>query len=124
MIDGFEDITYELTDFEKNQVVPKMVECLSKKFGKDKAIKNKEIIEEFDDEFGIKLTQARNRKIIGYIRLNGLVERLMATSKGYYISDDNFELLKYINSLHQRANMILMMADQMDYQRKELINEK
>lgn len=58
----------------------------------------------------IDITDARIRKIINYIRVNKLIVNLLATSKGYFISNDFEEINKYKESLIARANSILNLA--------------
>lgn len=108
MINNFEDYTQELTDYELT-LVPIIVKGLSTKLGKHNAITN-EVMTEKMKGAGHKVSTPRMRKIIHHIRVTGLVECLMATSKGYYISNDIEELKEYVNSLHQRADSIQLVA--------------
>lgn len=117
MIINFEDQTFELTTDEVENIVPFIKNLI--KEGKANAITNKDIIHELN-HWNMKSSAPRIRKIIQYIRLTGQIERLMATSKGYYISNDDEELKTYIESLMQRSDQIAMLAKQMDYQRKKL----
>jgi hypothetical protein len=57
----------------------------------------------------IKLTEPRLRKIVNYIRTNSLLP-LIATSSGYYVSNDRMEIINQIESLEQRANSIARCA--------------
>ena len=51
------------------------------------------------------MTGARLRKIVNYIRTNAL-QPLMATSKGYFVSNDVNVIMDQIQSLNQRAKSI------------------
>jgi len=104
VIEGFEDITYDLTDFEKS-LVPGFVASLVKRVGKDKAITSKEIIAAYATK-GVVINDARIRKIINHIRTGYLVKGLMATSKGYYVSVDRQEIAEYCASLGHREAAI------------------
>ena len=104
MIKGFEDITDNLTDQEKKSM-EMIVRGPRVRVGKDKAITNKQICNAMRG-FGHNLTGARVRKIIHHIRVVGLVDRLIATSSGYYIASDDAELKVYIDSLRQRRESI------------------
>lgn len=105
MLQGFEQYTYQLTKNEEGELLPLFVACLSKKIGKDKAITNKVICEKMKAR-GYKLNPARVRKIISFIRLNGLVINLISSKKGYFIATETEELEDYINTLHQREQAI------------------
>lgn len=107
MITNFEDITYELTDKEL-KLVPLIISGLKTKT-KDNPIKEPEIVNKMKAA-GYKITGERLRKIVNYVRSNGLLP-IIATSKGYYVSYDKEEISKQIKSLHQRANSILSSAN-------------
>lgn len=109
MIEGFEYITADLTDSEL-KLVAKFVKGFQDKIGVFKAVKSQKIISGFKKEYNIDLSGARVRKIINYIRINGLVPNLVATSKGYYIEPSPTKRKAYVNSLHQRAHAILAVA--------------
>lgn len=119
MIKGFSEQTHELTDDEKNIIVPKMVRGLQTKIGKANTITNSKMIDGLIKS-GHSVTAPRIRKMIRYIRMTGLVPRLVATSKGYYVSNDDKELTEYIDSLLQRADSINQLAEQLEFQRKQL----
>jgi poly-D-alanine transfer protein DltD len=82
---------------------------------KSNPIKAKEIIETVNSKsayYGLnkKLTGALLRKICNHIRSNGLLP-LIATSNGYYCSNDKSEIEKQIKSLNERAAAILSAAN-------------
>ena len=95
MLRGYENITYELTEDEMLLVSP-MVNALSKRIGKDKAVRNVEI------QKAMNLTSVRVHKIINYIRINNLVYGLCSSSCGYYVAENNKELEECMISLKQR----------------------
>lgn len=109
MINGFEEETADLND-EERRWLPYIVHGLSKKVGVANAVTNKTIAAGMANTYKVKLGDARIRKIINHIRLYGLVECLIATSKGYYIAETDDELDNYIESLHQRADAIASVA--------------
>lgn len=119
MIKGFEKTTDELNDYERSTVLPLVVKGLRTKVGKDKAITNSQMVEALKGR-GVRTTSPRIRKIIHVIRIEGLIPFLIATSRGYYITHDKTELRDYIDSLHQRAESILSIAKQLDYQSRAL----
>jgi len=104
MIEGFERETHELTS-EEAMLVDPMVMGLRTKWGKDNAITSDEMIEAFKS-LNIKVTGPRIRKLINYIRVNGLVTNLVSSSLGYYRTNDAEDLERYKRSLRQRINSI------------------
>lgn len=121
MINNFEKYTHELTDMEIKIIVPAIIRGLENKIGKKKAITNKQMIQGLKNISNIITTAPRIRKMIHHIRITGLIERLIATSKGYYISNNPEELILYIESLIQRSESINLIAKQLDYQTKLMV---
>lgn len=115
MLSQFEDYTQELSKEEK-KILPIVVNGLKKCIGKEKAYTNKAITQAIKMRYHIKVSDARLRKIIQYIRTKDLVPLLIASSKGYYVSNDKEEIREYINSLNQRLNSIKSTAISMKRQ--------
>lgn len=109
MINGFIEETKSLTEDEL-KLVNLFVRGFCDKIGEANAITSEEIIKKLRTT-GVKITGARIRKIVNYIRVHHLVINLVATSKGYYIENDPLKLKNYIESLHQRAHAILEVAN-------------
>lgn len=105
MIEGFEEITAKLSQEEKD-LIPVFVRVLSKKVGPQLAVTAKQIEEGFWNNMQKKVTQVRVRKIMHFIRMNYLIEGLVATSKGYYVSRDPVTIMKWNKSLEQREDRI------------------
>ena len=116
MITNFENITYELTQYEQETLLPLLVKGFKLKIGKANAITSKEIIARLT-KGGYNINGARTRKLVHHIRINGLVPRLMATSSGYYITNDKEELKTYLTSLKERISAIgsVLHALEKDY---------
>ena len=115
MITNFEGVTNPLSDDEM-RLVPYIIDGLKKR-DKDHPIKGAEICERmqaFKKTIGIKekpkLTDARLRKIVSYIRINALLP-IGATSNGYFCITDYLELDGQIKSLKERADAIYAAAD-------------
>lgn len=106
MINGFEKETHDLSQYEISVLVPQVVEILINKIGKQNSITN-DRIREIINQHKVILTNSRLRQIIHYIRIKGLVKCLLATNKGYYISNDVEEFMSYMDSLAQRESSIL-----------------
>lgn len=112
MIKNFETITYELTDLEL-EILPALITGLKTKT-KGNPIKAPKICEGMqlylkNNNYKLKFTQARLRKMINYIRCESLLP-VIATSKGYYVSYSEQELDAQIESLVNRANGIMDAA--------------
>lgn len=107
MVTNFESITYELNEDELKHVNGLILALKLRR--KETAIKAPEIVKSmniFAERHGlVKMTEARLRKCINFIRSNSLLP-VMATSSGYYVSYDEKELSDQIKSLTERANSI------------------
>ena len=109
MIEGFEDETAYLSDYEKDTLLPVIVRGLNWRMGIECVITNAEMVKALK-KYGFKTTGARIRKIINYIRVKKLVINLISSSKGYYRTNDPEEVRKYVHSLMQRASAIEKVA--------------
>lgn len=108
MIVGFENQTKDLTDYEKEILLPIIVKCLRKHVGKEKAVSNAVICSKMQEQ-GYDITEVRTRKIINHIRINFLIECLVASGKGYYVANTESEMRRYIISLECREGAIAAM---------------
>lgn len=108
MIKNFETITASLTEYERDMVIPVLVEFLKPRIGSKYAIRNKEICRIFRNN-GYEVSEPRIRKCINYIRINGLVPHLIANSNGYYRASSVEQVETYLESLDQRATAIWAM---------------
>ena len=75
------------------------------RIGKEKAVKMGYAIKKLK-EAGYKISDARFRKVMHVIRVSGMVEGIVATSKGYYISTTTNDFESYIKSLKERIEKI------------------
>lgn len=117
MINGFFDQTADLSDSER-KLVPVVATYLQNAVGASNAV--------FSDHIRqvTGLSGPRVRKVINYIRTNGLVPCLVASSRGYYVAESEQELLEYEDSLTGRANEILRVRDKIAEQRMERYEPK
>lgn len=115
MIKGFSEQTKPLTPYENDVILPLIIQGLHSKVGKDKAITNQHICSVLK-KLGYKLDNARLRKIINHIRVNGMVIGLVATSEGYYIAESKSELEVYLESLKGRENAIRVVRQSLEKQ--------
>ena len=114
MITNFENITEGLSKEETTIVLPKVVELVKWRKGKENAVSNRKLVNLLTC-MGHNVSEPRIRKMINQIRLNGLVKNLLATSKGYYVSDDQTEISNYVRSLYERASAITAIAKTYKY---------
>lgn len=109
MLNGFEKETSELSSAEI-ELIPTFISGLSKKVGKKNSITNKAIVQSLKNK-GISISEPRVRKIINHIRKKGLIDGLIASSNGYYISTDIEEIKAYIDSLYGREEAIRIIRE-------------
>ena len=100
MIKGFENITYRLTA-EEYTIAEKIAERLVQNVGKAMAVNNTRI-SEYIKSLGHKVSGARIRKILNFIRTSGRVNMLIASKGGYYVTTSVVEMTDYIESLTDR----------------------
>ena len=120
MIKSFERHTNRLTDFERKEILPKVVTILSNRIGRDKALKNGTIVGMLDNA----ITPPDMRKIINYIRRSGLVKGLVANSTGYYVAESEQDLIEYEQSLKGRERAIREVRMSIRKQRKDMYGTK
>jgi len=108
MITNFEQVTFELTN-EEMEILPLVMHGF-RQYKKNNPIKAELIVSRMNQflnnrGYKIRLTQPRLRKLVNYIRSNGLLP-LIATSHGYFTSDCKETIIEQIKSLQERANSI------------------
>ncbi len=116
MIQGFEQQTEPLNEYERVVLLPVIAQGLRTKIGKAKAISNKKICAAMVAA-GYQLNDSRLRKVINHIRCNGVVECLIAASNGYYVAETNAELRDYEQSLLGRELAIAAVRKSLTEQR-------
>lgn len=119
MLKGFEKQTDKLNEYEQYTLLPIMAKCLERHVGVEKAITNVEMCQKLKDK-DYKIGEARVRKIINHIRNHDIVECLIASSKGYYVSEDINEIDDFIDSLDGRISAIQADKEAMVRQRNRL----
>lgn len=122
MITLFTEQTAPLTEYERDTLLPIMARCLERHVGREAAITNAKMCDKMN-AYGYELNEARTRKIINHIRVNALVPCLIATGKGYYVSEDEAEIKKYIKSLKDREAAIAAVRMAIEGQLGEFANK-
>ncbi len=105
MILNFEEYTVELNPSEV-KLAEQLALNLKLHAGKNSAVTGKQIIKYFDKHENVKLSGAKVRKLVQYIRQNNLAPNVCATSNGYFCAMNAKELEEYITGLKQRLNSI------------------
>lgn len=109
MIKGFDNETAPLTDYERKTILPIIAGWL-RHTNKERPVINKTATKWLKDRKYL-ISEPRFRKVVSAIRLEGIVENVIATSKGYYVTDDPAEVADYVSSLRERASAINAVAD-------------
>lgn len=122
MINGFDNETAPLSDKEM-ELLPTVIEILNGRAGKSKAVTNQQIGRAILLRKEVKIGGPRIRKIINYIRQNGLVSCLIANSAGYYVAETEQELIDYEESLDGRATAIWQIKNHIKEQREARFNQ-
>ena len=138
MIHNFEEYTSKMTYEEKQFIFPEIIKILSLAIGKEKAVKCSDIINEIES-FGIvthivvngkdvlksiRTTPARVRHMIHVLRVSDTIPFLIATSQGYYISNDVEEINTYIQSIDDRIRSIYQIMKALRRQSKNFPNKQ
>ena len=114
MINGFQEFTEHLNEYERDTLLPLIIRGLQTKIGSKKAITNKKMVKALTDIGYDKLSEPRVRKIINYIRIQGLITNLVASSKGYYIENNIEKRRKYVQGVKDRAQSMLASLKNID----------
>jgi hypothetical protein len=112
MISRFEEYTEKLSEQEL-ELVPRFLTGLSVHKGAANVINNKSIRQQLQN-IGVIVPDTRVRKLINHIRNNQLIKGLVASSKGYYVSNDLNDVISFRNSLLQRALYNIVVAHSFD----------
>ena len=120
MVRGFENYTAPLTQADKEQTALQLAGLLKWRKGKCVAITNTEIRAMMRSR-GYLLSDAKVRALINYIRINGLVERLVASSEGYYVAESAAELADYCDSLREREAAIRAVRQALEGQNTQCL---
>lgn len=122
MITGFDHETAPLNEYETGVLLPVLIKGLKAKVGHGDAVTNKQIVCKLRGSY--KISEARVRKIINHIRTNDLIPGLIATSEGYFIAENETELLEYEGSLKGREDAIREVRISIARQRRILYEQK
>jgi hypothetical protein len=113
MLKNFENITRELTQVERENLLPLLLTGFRKRVGKRNAITSAEIISKIKAAYGVELSDVVIRKVVNYIRNKELLPGLVASSSGYYVTSDPQEVKRHIESLAGREAEIKRTKESM-----------
>ena len=122
MIKGFSNETSPLNDYELRVLLPVILAGLKDKQGKRNAVTNGYIIGRLKQQ-GYRIDAPRLRKVINHIRTNDLIPGLIATSEGYFLAENEQELMDYEDSLRGREEAIKAVRLAIARQRRMLNTE-
>lgn len=113
MIENFEEITEPL-NVDDLKFLPVLIRGLQR-HGKDDPIKGRDIVKAMNRQklkynFNAQFSEARLRKLVNHMRVNSLLA-VMATSNGYFVSDETGIINSQIRSLRDRAAGIMAAAN-------------
>jgi len=120
MLTLFKNITEELTDLEKETLVPMLVDTLSTT-NEDNRTRGKHLAG-WLSACGYTTTEVRIRKMVNYIRVMNLCKPkvLIGAQNGYYLTEDIQVVDDQIESLQGRINSMLAAIDSIKAQRINL----
>lgn len=117
----FENITQELTDFEKNTLVPMLISTLE--FTHDGNRQTSKHICGWFKASGQAVSEPRLRKMVNYIRVTNMLKPyvVIGASNGYYITNDIEVVKDQIESIEGRISSMAAVVDTM---KAQLLNLK
>lgn len=123
MLTLFTNITEQLTDLEKQTLVPMLLDTL-KHTDSDAAMKSKWLVGWFKS-CGYDVSDVRVRKMVNYIRVTNAAKPkvLIGTSKGYFLTEQIKTVDDQIESMEGRIDSMKAAVDAMKAQRLNLVNQ-
>ena len=110
MIQGFEEYTRELDQYEREKLLPAVIAGMKTKIGANNAISSREAIDKMKAA-GYKIDGPRFRKLLHVIRVSGMIKGIVGTSKGYFIASNDKEWFSYVKSITERTNHMLSLRN-------------
>jgi hypothetical protein len=113
----FRDITQELTDLERDTLVPMLINIL-RTTNETNRFTGRRIIQWFSSQ-GYPITQIRLCKMIAYIRLKNLLapKALIGAGNGYFSTSDTDIIEDQIESLQGRIDAMNCVIDCLNAQK-------
>ena len=111
-----------ITIYEQNVLLPILIKGLEMKKGKMSAVTSIQIVMGMK-KHGLNINNTSVNKLINYIRTNDLIDGLMATSLGYFITNSENELINYEATLLCREMALRKVRMSMQRQRRSMFTE-
>ena len=108
-----------LSIYEQNILLPILIKGLEVKKGKVNAVTCKQILNGVKSQ-NLKMNRRHLDKLINHIRMNDLIEGLVGSTTGYYITSTEQELKDYEGSLLSREASLKRVRMTMQRQRKSM----
>lgn len=120
MLTLFTNITTDLTDLEKDKMVPMLLDTLSFTHEKNR-ITGKNLSRWFNAS-GHNVSEVRIRKMVNYIRVMNLARPkvLIDAGNGYFLTSDIIIVDDQIESIDGRINSMLAVKDSLLAQRENI----
>ena len=112
-----------LSIYEQNVLLPILMKGLEVKKGKVNAVTRKQILTGIKSQ-NVKINRRHVDKIINHIRMNDLIEGLVGSTTGYYITSTEQELMDYEVSLQKREASIKKVRMIMQRQRRSMFSQE
>ena len=110
------------SSYEQNVLLPILMKGFEKKKEKMNAVTNRQIVNSIR-KHGLKINARSVKILINYIRTNDLMTGLMATSTGYYMSNNEQELMDYESSLLSREVELRKVRMSIKRQRRAMFSQ-
>ena len=111
-----------ITTYDHNVLIPILIKGLEMKKGKENAVTGKGIVHGLRNA-GLRIDERHVCRLINHMRINDLVVGLMASSKGYYITTNEEELIVYEESLLSREAALKDVRMSMQRQRRSMFKK-
>lgn len=123
MLTLFTNITEELTELEKNTLVPMLVDTLKLTHERNR-IKGKDLCGWFKAS-GHQVTEPRIRKMVNYIRVTSAMGNnvLIGASNGYFITRDLHLVDDQIESIQGRIDSMQAVIDSLKAQKESIYHQ-
>ena len=112
-----------LSSYELNVLLPILIKGLEMKKGRTNAVTKNQIMLSIK-KHGLKINHSGLSKLIKHIRVNDLIVGLMASPDGYFITNNEQELIKYEDSLMGREAALRKLRMSIKRQRTALFLQK
>ena len=112
-----------LSIYEQNVLLPILMKGLEVKKGKVNAVTRKQILTGIKSQ-NVKINRSHVERIINHIRMNDLIEGLVGSTTGYYITSTEQELMDYEVSLQKREASLKKVRLIMQRQRRSMFSQE